>query len=132
MQGDFTLVELSTGLTLAVPHDLIVAEHVFLVTLLLEYFGECTIRVTVLLEYLSQSHIFYMWGYLLFYNSLIFNSFLLSFCKGSLLCLVHLHSNFQLIPPRSSCDIGINFDFFFKLWKINQVVITKVGLSFRL
>ena len=41
---------------------------VFLVTLLLEYFGECTIRVTVLFLY---------------------------FGMGSLPCLVHLYSNFN-------------------------------------
>ena len=60
--------------------------------LLFEYFGECTIRVRI-----SQSH-FSIFGCLLFYNSLIFDPILLSFCKGYLLCLVYLHNNFQLIP----------------------------------
>ena len=41
MQGDFTLAKLY--LTLVEPCDLIVAELFFLMTLLLEYFGECTI-----------------------------------------------------------------------------------------
>jgi len=46
------LNSLLDDLTVAEPlsGDLIV---VFLMTLLLEYFGECTIRVTVLLEYLD-------------------------------------------------------------------------------
>ena len=47
----------------------------FLVTLLLEYLSKCTIRVTVMLEYLSID------GCLLFYDSLIFNSILLPFGK---------------------------------------------------
>ena len=64
---------------------------VFLVTLLLEYLGECTIRVTVSLEYLDRA--FSAFGCLLFYNSLIFNSILLSFGKD-LLCLFHLHNLF--------------------------------------
>jgi len=66
-----------------------------------EYLGECTIRVTVLLEYLD--HTFSICGCLLDYHSLIF---LLFFGKGYSLCLLHLHNNFQLIPPHSLCDIG--------------------------
>ena len=76
-------------------------------TLPLEYFGECTIRVTVLLEYLDRT--FFICGCHLFYNSLVFDPILLSFCRGSFLCLVHLHSNFQLIPLCSLCDIGGNY-----------------------
>ena len=60
-------------------------------TLFLEYFGECTIRVTVLLEYLN--HTFSICGCHLFYNSLIFHPILFYFGKGS---LVHFHGNFQL------------------------------------
>ena len=86
MQSDFTLV---------------------LVTLLLEYSGKCTIRMTVPSEY--PDHAFSICGCHLFYNSLVFNPIVLSFGRGSLLCLVHLHSNFQLIPLCSLCDIGGNY-----------------------
>ena len=41
-------------------------------------------------------------------NYLIFNPILLSFDKVYLLCLVHFHSNAQLIPPYSLCGIGKN------------------------
>jgi len=82
--GDLTLVE---------PRDLIVAELSFIMTILLEYFfGECTIRMTVLLEYLNR--VLSMCGCHLFYNSLVFNPILLSFGRGFLLSLFHLHSNF--------------------------------------
>ena len=53
-------------------------------------------------EYLDHA----LCGCHLFYNSLVFNPILLSFGRGSLPCLVHLHSNFQLIPLCSLCDIG--------------------------
>ena len=43
---------------------------VFLLTLLLEYFGECSIKVTVLLKYLN--HAFSICGCHLFYTLLIF------------------------------------------------------------
>ena len=62
--------------------------------------------MTVLLEYLDCA--FSICSCLLLYNSLIFNSILLSFRKDDLLCLIHFHSNFQLIPPSSLCDIGRN------------------------
>ena len=77
--------------------------------LLLEHFGECTIRVTVLLKYLD--HVFSICGCLLFYNSLIFACILLSFGRGSFLSLVHLHSNLKLIPPCNLCDIDGNLEF---------------------
>ena len=93
---------------------------VFLVTLLLEHFGECTIRETVLLEYLDR-----LFGCLLFYNSLIFHPILLSFGKHSFLCLVHLHSNFQLFPPCGLCDIGKN-----SYAKSITQFFNNVGLSF--
>ena len=48
-------------------------------------------------------------GCLSFYNSPIFH---LSFGKGYLQCLFHLHSNFQLISPRNLCDISGNSWFF--------------------
>ena len=92
-------------LTLAESRDLIVA--VFLVTILLVYFGKCTNRVTVLLKYLDRA--FSICGCLMLYNSLTFNLILLSFGKDSFLCLFHLHSNFQLIPPCIIADIGRNF-----------------------
>ena len=53
--------------------------------------GECTIRVTVLLEYLYCA--FSICGCLLLYNSLIFNSILIYFGKSFFLWLVHLPSN---------------------------------------
>ena len=89
-------------------------------TLLLEYFGEWIIGITILLEYLDLT--FSICGCLLFYNSLIFNLVLLYFGKGSLLCLLHLDSNFQLIPP---CSLYGTLDFL-----IMQNLFTKVGLSF--
>ena len=53
-----------------------------------------------------------LFGCLLYYNSLLFNPILLSFGRGSFLCLVHPHSNFQLIRPCSLCDIDVNSWFF--------------------
>ena len=108
---DFTLAELSIGwLDSGWTWRFDCSWAVFSVTLLLEYFGECTIRVTVLLEYLD--HAFSICGCLLFYNSLIFNPILLSFGRGSFLCLVHLHSNFQLISLCSLCDIRPGYSWF--------------------
>ena len=79
-------------------------------TLLLEYLDECTVRVTVLLEYLDCT--FSICGIkipcVLFYDSLICNPILLSLNKGYLLCLIHLHSNVKVITPCSLCDIGGN------------------------
>ena len=92
--GDLTLVE---------PCDFLVAELTFLVTLLLEYFGECIIRVTILFEYLDRA-----FSICLFYNSLIFNLIFPSFVKVSFLCLVQLYSIFQLIPRCSLYDISQN------------------------
>ena len=75
--------------------------------LLLEYIScECTIRVTVLLDYLDRA--FSICSYLLFYNLLILDPILLSFGKDNLLCLIHLHSNFQLVPSCCLGDIGGN------------------------
>jgi len=54
-------------------------------------------------------------GCLLFYNSPIFNIILLSFGKGYLQSLFHLHRNFQLIAPSSLSDIGGNFFYHAKL-----------------
>ena len=93
-------------------------------TLLLEYFGKWIIGITILLEYLDLT--FSICGCLLFYNSLVFNPILLSFDKSSFLCLVHLYSNFQLIPP---CSLAKTLDFF-QLHKIDCAIFTKVGLSF--
>ena len=93
-------------------------------TLLLEFFYECTIRVTVLLEYLDR--LFSICSCHLFYNSLVFNCFVLSFGRGSLPCIVHLHSNFQLIPLCILYDTGGNYIDF----KIDRAIFTKVGLSF--
>jgi len=85
-------------------------------TLLLVYFGECTIRVIVLLEYLD--HAFSIYGGLLFYNS-----FFIFFDMGSFLCLVHLHNSFL----QAVCVIlAETLDFF----KINCTIFTKVELSF--
>ena len=53
---------------------------VFLVTLLLEYFGECTIGVTVLLEYLDCA--FLLCSCFLFCNLLIFIQFFLPLQKA--------------------------------------------------
>ena len=78
----------------------------FLVILLLEYFVNALIGVTVLLEYLDR--IFSICGCLLFYNLLILDPILLSFGKDYLLYLVHLYSNFQLVPSCCLCDIGGN------------------------
>jgi len=76
--------------------------------LALPQLGKIPIRdiTTALLEY--PDHAFSICVYLLFYNLLIFNPILLSFGKGYLFCLVHLHSNFQPIPPCSLSDIGRN------------------------
>ena len=60
------------------------------------------------------------------YNSLVFNLILLSLGRGSLPSLVHLHSNFQLIPLCSLCDIGRYYRFF----NCAKSIATKVGLSF--
>ena len=84
--------------------------------LLLEYFGECTDRSIIV----SQLHIFYV---LLFYNTLIFDPTLLSFGKGSFLCLVHLHSHFHLISPCSLCDIGGNPWFFCKSFVVCVYIV---------
>ena len=63
--------------------------------------------MTVLLEYLDRA--FSICGCLLFYSLLILDPILLSFGKDNLLCLIHLHSNFQLVPPCCGlCDIGGN------------------------
>ena len=69
--GDLTLVE---------PYDLIVAELSSIMTLLLEYFGECTIRVTACSIRVSRSHIS-ICDCLLFCNLLILDPILLSFGK---------------------------------------------------
>ena len=68
--------------------------------LLLEYFDECTIKVTVLLEYLNN--VFSICGCILLHthNSLIFNS-IVSSSKGSFLYIVHFYSIFQLIFLRT-------------------------------
>ena len=73
---------------------------------LLDNFGECTIRVTVLLEYID--HAFSIGGCHLFYILPIFNPIHLSVGRDSFLCLVHIHSNFQLVLPGSLCDIDGN------------------------
>ena len=62
--------------------------------------------MTVLLEHLDRA--FSICGCLLFYNLLILDPILFSFGKDDLLCLIHLHSNFQLVPPCCLCDIGGN------------------------
>ena len=111
MQGDFTPAELSTGwLYFGWTSWFDCRWTVFLVTPLMKYFDESTIRLTVLLEYLD--HTFSICGCLLIYNSLIFSPIFLSFDKGSFLCLVCFYSNFQRIPPCSLCDISWNSWFF--------------------
>ena len=113
MQGDFTPAEMCAGWLDSAWFDFSWAA--FLVTLLLEYFGECTIKFTVLLEYLHRA--FSICGCLLFYNSLIFHPIPLSFSGSSILCLVYLHNNFQLIPS-CLCD---DFTTFFALAILNRV-----------
>ena len=85
--------------------------------------------MTVPLEYLDRT--FSICGYHLFYNSLMFNSIFLSLSRGSFLCLVHLHSNFQLIPLGNLCDIGRN-SWFFNYSKSTTQFLPRlgVGLSF--
>ena len=87
-------------------------------------FHECTIRVTVLLEYLDRT--FSICGYLLFYNLLILDPILLFFEKDCLVCLVHLHSNFQLVPPCCLCDIEEN-SLIFYLCKIDFAILPRLG-----
>jgi len=101
-----------------VPRDVIAA----IVILLLGYIREYTISVTVLLEYLNRA--FSFCGCLLFYNLLIF---LLSFGRDDLLCLIHLHSNFQLIPPCCLCVILAETLDFFYLRKIDCTILPRLG-----
>ena len=97
-------------------------------TALLEYFGECTIRVTVLLEY--QSHIFYYVVAICFitYQCLILFFFPL---VGA---LSYAYSTFTAILNSllfAVCVILAEIELLiFKLRKINWVIFTKVGLSF--
>ena len=86
-----------------------------------------SMKTILLLEYLGR--VFFTCGCHLFYNSLIFNPILLSFGRGSFLCLVHLHSNFQLTPLCSLCDIGLK-TVDFKIMRNRLHSFTKVGLSF--
>ena len=84
IKGDFTLSELSTG-WLASGWTLWFdcSWVVFLVILLLEYFSDCTIRMTVLLEYLDHAFLYVV--------AICFITHWYFFGRGSFLCLVHLH-----------------------------------------
>ena len=65
--------------------------------------------MTVLLEDLNRA--LSICGCHLFYNSLVCNPILLSLDKGSFLCVVHLHSNFELILLCSLGDNGSGFGY---------------------
>jgi len=82
--------------------------------------------MTVLLKYLDRA--FSIYGCHLFYNSLIFNPILLPVGRGSFLCLVHLHSNFQLILFAICVILVETLDFLIVQNRLYN--FTKVGLSF--
>ena len=73
----------------------------FSIQRILEYFNW---RVTVLLKHLHRA--FSICSCLLLYNSLIFNSILLSFGKSRFLWPFHLPSKFKIILPCCLCNIG--------------------------
>jgi len=62
-------------------------------------------------------------GCLLFYNLLILDPVLFFFGKDDLLCLIHLHSNFQLVPP---VILAETLDFFY-LRKIDYTILPRLG-----
>jgi len=65
----------------------------------------------------------------MFYNSLIFTP-IFFFDKGSVLCLLHLYSNFQVIPPCNYISMILAETLDFLIAQIDHAILTKVGLSF--
>ena len=105
-QGDFTLTELSTG-WLGSSWTTYSSLAVFLVTFLLEYFGECTIRVTVLLLECLK----FNWAFL----------YVVAFC-----CTVKLHlvATSLIRPPHYSGHIW-KVPTCFPYYLIDQIFINK-------
>ena len=100
---------------------------VLLMTLLLEYFGECTFRVTVLLEYLDCE--FSTCSFHLFYNSLVFNPILLSFGRDCFLPSQQFLTHFSF----AACVIGWNnwfFDCAKLLCKFNELSFISHSIDF--
>ena len=84
---------------------------VYSVTLLLQHFNECSIRVTILLAYLTQAFSLIstcFWQH----NSVIADPILLFFGKSFSRWLIHHQSNFQLIPFCGLSDSGKCSSFF--------------------
>jgi len=104
-------------LTLVESHDLIAASSLLGDSSIRVFWWIHSMRLTVLLEYLDCT--FLICGCHLFYYLLIFNPILLSFGRGSFLCLVTFTAIFNSLLT-AVWGVGNNWNFVGHLWNYSE------------